>query len=101
MAATNALLGILRQQLIDSVYRAQYRLNGTWYNAAVNEKKIDANGLVSVGFYMSPQSGGTITQCRLVNQAGAVLVTKDESIAVSADASAVYYFFTFNIYELT
>lgn len=98
---TNTLLTSLRQQLIDKVDHAQFKIGSTYTNAVINEKKINSNGMVNIGFYINASSGQTVTQCRLVDKSGNVLATKSESIVMSSTSSAIYYFFTFNVYELT
>lgn len=96
---TNILLNSLRQQLIDRIDHAQYKIGNAYTNVSINEKKINNNGTVNVGFYISAGSGQTVTECRLLDSENNVLAAKSESIVMSASASAVYYFFTFNVYE--
>ena len=98
---TNTLLASLRQQLIDKVDHAQFRIGSTYTNVVINEKKINSNGTVNVGFYINASSGQTVTQCRLLDSSNNVLASKSENIVMSQTASAIYYFFTFNVYELT
>ena len=100
MAVTNTLLTHLRQQLINKVDHAQYRIGSTYTNAAINEKKINSDGTVTIGFYISASSG-TVTQCRLLDANNNVLATRTENIVLQSGASDVYYFFAYNVYELT
>ena len=100
MAVTNTLLTHLRQQLINKVDHAQYRIGSTYTNAPINEKKINSDGTVTIGFYISASSG-TVTQCRLLDANNNVLATRAENIVLQSGASDVYYFFAYNVYELT
>lgn len=100
MAVTNTLLTHLRQQLISKVDHAQYRIGSTYTNAAINEKKINSDGTVTIGFYISASSG-TVTQCRLLDANNNILATRTENIVLQSGASDVYYFFAYNVYELT
>lgn len=99
MAVTNTLLNHLRQQLINKVDHAQYRIGSTYSNAAINEKKINGDGTVTIGFYITASSG-TVNLCRLMDASNNVLASRTESIALQSGASDVYYFFTYNLYEL-
>lgn len=98
---TSTLLNGMRQQLIDSVDHAQFKIGSSYIDAPINEKKMNKNGTVNIGFYINANAGQTITQCRLLDKANNVLAVKSENISMSSTASAIYYFFTFNLYELT
>lgn len=100
MAVTNTLLSHLRQQFIAKVDHAQYKIGSAYTNATLNEKKVNADGTITVGFYITATSG-TVTQCRLLDASGNVLASKAESIVLQAGVSAVYYFFAYDLYELT
>lgn len=101
MAATvqSTMLTYLRQHFIDMVDHAQYRIN-TYTTVPINEKRVNDDGTVTVGFYIPAQSG-TVTSVRLLDKAGNALVAKAENIPLEGATSAVYYFFTYSIYELT
>ncbi len=100
MAVTNTLLTHLRQQMVAKVDHAQYKIGNTYTNAPINEKKVNSNGTVTIGFYITATSG-TVTQCRLLDASNNVLASKTESIVLQTGASAVYYFFAYDLYELT
>ena len=100
MAVTNTLLTHLRQQMIAKVDHAQYKIGNSWVTAAVNEKKINSNNTVTIGFYIQASSG-TVTQCRLLDASNNELASRTENIVLEPGSSDVYYFFTYNLYELT
>ena len=99
MAVTNTLLNHLRQQFISTIDHAQYLVGSTYINAAINEKKVNGDGTVTIGFYISGSSG-TVTLCRLLNANNQVLASRAENIELQPGTSDVYYFFTYNLYEL-
>ncbi len=99
MAVTNILLNHLRQQLISKVDHAQYRIGSIYRDAAINEKKVNGDGTVTIGFYISGSSG-TVNLCRLLDANNRVLASRTESIELQSGTSDVYYFFTYNMYEL-
>jgi len=98
LAVTDTLLNHLRQQLIAKVDHAQYRIGSTYTRAAVDDKRVNPDGTVTVAFYITATSG-TVNQVRLRDSANAVLATKDENIVLESGTGAVYYFFTYNVYE--
>ncbi|MGN1369754.1 MAG: hypothetical protein ACI4WX_12865 [Aristaeellaceae bacterium] len=100
MAVTNTLLNHLRQQFISNVDHAQYRIGSTYTDAAINEKKVNGDGTVTIGFYISG-STGTVNLCSLLNANNQVLASRTENIELQSGTSDVYYFFTYNLYELT
>ena len=100
MAVTNAYLNSIRQTMIDKVDHAQFKIGNSYTRAEIKEKRINSNGTVTIGFNITVSASATITQCRLRDANGNVLATKAENISMSATANAVYYFFTFNVYEL-
>lgn len=100
MAVTSNLLNYLRQQFVAKADHAQYKIGGTYTNAPLNEKKVSASGTVTFGFYITATTG-TVTECRILDASNNVLASKSESIALAEGASAVYYFFTYSLYELT
>lgn len=100
MAVTNTLLNYLRQQMVGKVDHAQFRIGTTFTNAAINEKKVNNDGTITIGFYINAASG-TVNLCRILDANNNVLASRSESIVLQAGASAVYYFFTYNLYELT
>lgn len=101
MTVTNTLLNALRQNLINTVDHAQFKIGSTYTNVSLNEKRLNADGTVSVSFYINAAAGSTVTQLRLMDSSGNVLASKSESISIPEAALPIYYFFTFNVYELT
>lgn len=99
MSVTNTLLTYLRQEIIDRVDHAQYRIGDGWIKAAVNEKRINGDGTVTIGFYITATSG-TVTACRIRDKANNVLASRTESIVLEDGSQDIYYFFTYRVYEL-
>ena len=99
MAVTSKLLDYLRGQLLAKVDHAQYRIGTTFTTVPISEKKLNANGTVTIGFHITADSG-TVNLCRLRDAQNNVLASRAEEIVISGGMSAVYYFFTYNVYEL-
>ena len=100
MAVTNTLLNHLRQQLVNKVDHGQYRIGTTFTNAAIHEKKVNNDGTVTIGFYITATSG-TVNLCQLLDANNNVLASRAESIVLQEGTSNVYYFLTYSLYELT
>lgn len=99
MAVTATLLTALKERLVSAVDHAQFKIGSTYTAAPIAEKRVNADGTVTIGFYIEASSG-TVTQCRLLDAQNAVLASRNESIVLQA-GEPVYYFFTYSVYELT
>ena len=55
-----------RQEWMESIHKFQYQVNGNWYDAKINSKKITGNKIVFiVSLLTTPKTAHTITGIRL------------------------------------
>lgn len=88
-----------RKQWMDAIYKFQYQVNGSWYDARVNSKTISGN---TVTFIVSlptvPHTAHTITGVRLWDVTG--VICAEQAVTVKRTASqGVLAKFEFPIYE--
>lgn len=88
-----------RQQWMDAIHKFQYQVNGTWYDAKINSKKITGNMVVFiVSLPTTPKTAHTITGLRLWDITG--VVCAEQVVTVKRTASqGVLAKFEFPIYE--
>lgn len=88
-----------RQQWMAAIHKFQYQVNGTWYDAKVNSKKITRNKIVFiVSLPTTPKTAHTVTGIRLYDVTG--VVCAEQTVAVKRTASqGVLAKFEFPIYE--
>lgn len=88
-----------RKQWMDAIHKFQYQVNGSWYDAHINSKRISGN---TVTFIVSlptvPQTAHTVTGVRLWDVTGAVCAEQAVSVARTA-SQGVLAKFEFPIYE--
>ncbi len=95
----NDFLAWKRKQWEDSIHRFQYQVNGAWYDAKINEKKIVGNTITFlVSLPKNPATAHTITGVRLWDITGKVC--GEITVAVKRTASqGVLAKFEFPLYE--
>lgn len=75
-----------RQQWMDAIHKFQYQVNGTWYDAKINSKKITGNMIVFiVSLPTTPKTAHTITGLRLWDITG--VVCAEQVVTVKRTAS--------------
>lgn len=83
-----------------TIDHAQYRINGTWYTAAISRKERLPDGRVAVYFSIIPAASAvTISGVRLYDTKGNLWAEKTESINLTSAQEGVLYRFTFDIHE--
>ncbi len=88
-----------RKQWMDAIHKFQYQVNGNWYDAIINSKKISGNMVVFVvSLPTTPKSSHTITGLRLWDVTG--VICAEQAVTVKRTASqGVLAKFEFPIYE--
>ena len=62
-----------RQEWMESIHKFQYQVNGKWYDAKINSKKITGNKIVFiVSLLTTPKTAHTITGIRLWDITGRI-----------------------------
>ena len=90
----------LRSYIVKRVYKAQYQMGGSWYDAAMVSKEVTGTGVVRIKTQISPGTTGTITGIRLINSEGAVWATKTISVVLETADAHLLQWFDFEITEV-
>lgn len=88
-----------RRQWMEAIHKFQYQVDGAWYDAKVNSKKITGNTIVFiVSLPTVPKTAHTITGIRLYDVTG--VICAEQAVTVKRTASqGVLAKFEFPIYE--
>lgn len=99
MAVTvnTALLTALRNALADTCASAQYKISGTWYDAAIASVGVQSNGAVHAAFYIPNPGSGSVSGCRIKDAQGNVLAASDDTYTFQSGEDAHLYRFKFSI----
>ena len=100
MATTisDAMLGGLRQHIVDMASYAEYQMGGSWVRAELNGKTVQRNGAVHITFYVRKQGSAVkATAYRLKDASGNVLASKEEDIPFVTGIDAIMYRFKFSV----
>ncbi|MGN0332163.1 MAG: hypothetical protein ACI4D9_03915 [Lachnospiraceae bacterium] len=87
-----------RKQWLNSLVKFQYRVNGTWKDATVNDKRIEGNTLVIVASFPRSGSAETITGIRIIDVTGKQCGYTDANLVRTKNQGAATKF-EFPIYE--
>ena len=88
-----------RRQWMEAIHKFQYQVDGAWYDAKVNSKKITGNTIVFiVSLPTVPKTAHTIIGIRLYEVTG--VICAEQAVTVKRTASqGVLAKFEFPIYE--
>ncbi len=88
-----------RRQWMEAIHKFQYQVDGAWYDAKVNSKKITGNTIVFiVSLPTVPKTAHTIIGIRLYDVTG--VICAEQAVTVKRTASqGVLAKFEFPIYE--
>lgn len=96
---TDKFLGKIRTDWLNRIYKIQYQSNsGTWYDAAITEKKITGNK-IQLKCTTTDDVAMTIKAIRLIDNAGDVAGQLTENITKLA-TQGVITVWEFPIYEI-
>lgn len=96
---TSAMLGGLRQHIVDMVDHGRYMIDGTWRRVEINSKAVQENGSVHVTFYIRRADGSSspATRFQLRNRSNQVLAERTETVAFVQHMDAILYRFKFGV----
>lgn len=78
---TTNFLNARRQQWLDQIAKAQYRIGGTWYDGAITSRQVSGNSVVIMVSVTDPVSTtSTIVESRLIDNGGNVAGSRTENI---------------------
>lgn len=101
MLTDKAIAG-LKSYIDRTIVYARYKINGTYYKAAIHRREYLKDGRVAVYFYIVPQAGNdvTISEVQLFDTNNDLWATKTEAIVIRGVQKGVLYRFAFDIREV-
>ena len=96
---TTAALNDFRSFVKKKIWKAQYKIGSTWYDATVSQNQILANGTVRIQIPISPGFACTITGARLISTNGDVWCEKAISVTIDDGQTNLLQWFEFTITE--
>ena len=83
-----------RQEWMSSIHKFQYQVNGNWYDAKINSKKITGNKIVFiVSLLTTPKTAHTITGIRLWDITGRICGGLEVAVKRTANQGVLAKFF--------
>lgn len=89
----------MRAEWLRRIAKVQYYANGKWYDAKINEKRIEGNTLY-VTTTTTDSEVLTITAIRLIDTGGNIAGETSESLQ-KADTQGIITLWEFPLYEIT
>ncbi len=96
---SNEALRDFRNFIKRQIYKGQYRVGSTWYNANMVEIKIETDGTVRVKCEIAHGAACTITGVRLISQLNEVWATKTINVVIERATTNLLQWFDFKITE--
>ena len=96
---TTAALNDFRNFIKNKIWKAQYKIGSTWYDATISQSAITSAGVVRIQIPISPGYACTITGARLVSMSNEVWAEKSISVAIDDAATNLLQWFEFVITE--
>jgi hypothetical protein len=84
--------------IVKRIYKAQYRMGGTWRDTSLVGKEVK-NGIARIKVQISPGVAGTITGVRLINTESQVWAVKELNITHETPDTNLLQWFDFEITE--
>lgn len=96
---TTAALNDFRAFVKKKIWKAQYKIGSTWYDATISQSAITSAGVVRIQIPISPGYVCTITGARLVSTSNEVWAEKSISVTIDDAATNLLQWFEFVIKE--
>ena len=96
---THNALNDFRNFIKNKIWKAQYKIGSTWYDATVSGIDILASGIVRVRIPISPGTVCTITGARLISTSNQVWCEKTISIQIEDAQVSLLEWFEFEVTE--
>lgn len=81
------------------LWKAQYKIGSTWYDATISGIDILASGIVHVRIPISPGAACTITGARLISTSNEIWCEKAINVIIDDAQVSLLEWFEFNITE--
>ncbi len=96
---TSYALADFRNFIKNKLWKAQYKIGSTWYDATISGIEIRNTGIVRVRIPISPGQACTITGARLISTSNQVWVEKTISVSIEDAQVGLLEWFEFEITE--
>lgn len=96
---TTAALNDFRAFVKKKIWKAQYKIGSTWYDATISQSAITSAGVVRIQIPISPGYACTITGARLISTSNEVWAEKSISVIIDDAATNLLEWFEFVITE--
>lgn len=96
---TNDFFSDFRNFIKNKIWKAQYKIGSTWYDATISGIDILSSGIVRVRVPISPGQACTITGARLFSTSGKVWDERTISVSIEDAQVGVLEWFEFEIKE--
>lgn len=96
---SNEALRDFRNFIKRQIYKGQYRVGSTWYDANLVEIQITNDGTVRVKSEIAHGAPCTITGVRLISQLNEVWATKTVNVVIERATTNLMQWFDFTIKE--
>lgn len=96
---TTAALNDFRAFVKKKIWKAQYKIGSTWYDATISHSAITSAGVVRIQIPISPGYACTITGARLISTSNEVWAEKSISVIIDDAATNLLEWFEFVITE--
>ena len=96
---SNEALRDFRNFIKRQIYKSQYRVGSTWYDATLAEIVIMSDGTVRVNCEIAHGAACTITGVRLISQLNEVWASKTINVVIERATTNLMQWFDFNITE--
>lgn len=85
-----------------TISEARYKIGNSYYPAKISNIYLDSSGKVVIDFTIDPTQSGsvTVTEVQLYDTAGALWLSKTESITRKDNQHGIFYRFTIDIKEV-
>lgn len=98
MLTTDAL-NDFRAFVKKKIWKAQYKIGSTWYDATISQSAITSAGVVRIQISISPGYACTITGARLISTSNKVWDERSISVIIDDAATNLLEWFEFVIKE--
>lgn len=96
---TTAALNDFRAFVKKKVWKAQYKIGSTWYDATISQSEILSSGVVRIQVPISPGVACVITGARLISTSNEVWAEKTISVTIDSAETSLLQWFEFVIKE--
>ncbi len=96
---TSAALSDFRNFIKNKIWKAQYKIDSTWYDATISQSSITSAGVVRIQIPISPGYACTVTGARLISMSNEVWAEKAISVTIEDASTNLLQWFEFVITE--